>query len=147
MLRYDVLCDRLSDAERKGLENTFRDFIKHHCEEETLKFTRTSWLPNMQWPRPMSAHLMAVALRDEKLIRESFHSSGGWKYYFDDYLTAATAAGQADTARVLWVLDFAGIYPGILASNREILRPEISQAAKVSPSMVSTLTIFNSGPK
>ena len=23
--------------------------------------TRTSWLPNMQWPRPMTAHLMALA--------------------------------------------------------------------------------------
>lgn len=86
VLRYDALYDRLSDAERRGLEDTFRDFIKHHCEEETLKFTRTSWLPNMQWPRPMTAHLMAVALRDEKLIRQCFNSNGGWKYYFDDYL-------------------------------------------------------------
>lgn len=86
VLRYDVLYDRLADAERRGLEATFRDFIKHHCKEETMKFTRTSWLPNMQWPRPMTAHLMAVALRDEKLIRECFNSSGGWKYYFDDYL-------------------------------------------------------------
>lgn len=41
-------------------------------------------------------------------------------YFFDDYLTAARAAGQEDTARVLWVLDFAGIYPGILASKRVI---------------------------
>jgi hypothetical protein len=86
VLRYDALYDRLSESERKGLQDTFRDFIKHHCEEETLKFTRTSWLPNMQWPRPITAHLMAVALRDEKLIRQCFHSKGGWKYYFDDYL-------------------------------------------------------------
>jgi len=64
VLRYDVLYDRLSEAERRGLEDTFRDFIRHHCEEETLTFTRSSWLPNMQWPRPMTAHLMAVALRD-----------------------------------------------------------------------------------
>jgi hypothetical protein len=86
VLRYDALHDRLSEAERRGLEDTFRDFIKHHCEEETLTFTRTSWLPNMQWPRPLTAHLMAVALRDEKLIRQCFNSKGGWKYYFDDYL-------------------------------------------------------------
>jgi hypothetical protein len=86
VLRYDVLYDRLSGPQRQGLEDTFRDFIRHHCEEETLRFTRTSWLPNMQWPRPMTAHLMAVALRDEKLVRQCFNSRGGWRYYFDDYL-------------------------------------------------------------
>ena len=94
VLRYDVLYDRLSDAERCGLQETFRDFIKHYCHEETLRFTRSSWLPNMQWPRPMTAHLMAVALRDEKLIRECFHSAGGWKYYFDDYLADGQFYGE-----------------------------------------------------
>src|SRR5208282_5936612 len=94
VLRYDVLYDRLSDSERRGLEATFRDFIQHHCHEENLKFTRSSWLPNMQWPRPMTAHLMAVALRDEKLIRECFHSAGGWKYYFDDYLADGQFYGE-----------------------------------------------------
>ena len=94
VLRYDVLYDRLSDAERRGLEATFRDFIRQHCQEEKLKFTRSSWLPNMQWPRPMTAHLMAVALRDEKLIRECFHSAGGWKYYFDDYLADGQFYGE-----------------------------------------------------
>ena len=86
VLRYDALYDRLSGAERRGLEDTFRDFIRHHCDEETLRFTRTSWLPNMQWPRAMTAHLMAVALEDEALIRRCFESRGGWKYFFDDYL-------------------------------------------------------------
>lgn len=94
VLRYDALYDRLSDPERKGLQDTFRDFIKQHCEEETLKFTRTSWLPNMQWPRPMTAHLMAVALRDEMLIRQCFHSKGGWKFYFDDYLADGQFYGE-----------------------------------------------------
>ena len=86
VLRYDALYDRLTAEERRALEDTFRVFINHHLHEETLTFTRTSWLPNMQWPRPMTAHLMALALRDEKLIREVFNSKGGWKYYFDDYL-------------------------------------------------------------
>jgi hypothetical protein len=94
VLRYDVLYDRLNDAERRGLEATFRDFIKHHCHEEELNFTRSSWLPNMQWPRPMTAHLMAVALRDEKLIRECFQSAGGWKYYFDEYLADGQFYGE-----------------------------------------------------
>jgi hypothetical protein len=94
VLRYDVLYDRLSEAERRGLEDTFRDFIRHHCEEETLTFTRSSWLPNMQWPRPMTAHLMAVALRDEQLIRRCFNSRGGWKYFFDDYLADGRFYGE-----------------------------------------------------
>jgi hypothetical protein len=94
VLRYDALYDRLSEAERTGLQDTFRDFIKHHCEEETLTFTRPSWLPNMQWPRPITAHLMAVALRDEELIRQCFHSRGGWQYYFDDYLADGQFYGE-----------------------------------------------------
>lgn len=94
VLRYDAFYDRLTDAERRGLEDTFRDFIRHHCEEETMKFTRTSWLPNMQWPRPITAHLMAVALRDERLIRQCFNSKGGWKYYFDDYLADGQFYGE-----------------------------------------------------
>ncbi len=94
VLRYDVLYGRLTDVERRGLEATFRDFIQHHCNEEKLKFTRSSWLPNMQWPRPMTAHPMALALRDEKLIRECFHSAGGWKYYFDEYLADGQFYGE-----------------------------------------------------
>jgi hypothetical protein len=42
-------------------------------------------------------------------------------YYFDDWITAAGAASNSMsfTARVLWVLDFAGIYPGIVASKEK----------------------------
>lgn len=40
----------------------------------------------MQWNRVMGTHLMAVALRDEKLIRAMFASNGGWKFFFDDYI-------------------------------------------------------------
>lgn len=39
-------------------------------------------------------------------------------YAFDDELAVATDAGIGDSARRLWILDFAGIYPGIIASNR-----------------------------
>lgn len=38
-------------------------------------------------------------------------------YFFDDYLTANTNAGQDNAGRLLLVLDFTGIYPGIMASN------------------------------
>lgn len=39
-------------------------------------------------------------------------------YAFDDEITVAEDAGIGDTARRLWVLNFANIYPGIIASNR-----------------------------
>lgn len=39
---------------------------------------------------------------------------------FDDELDVAEVAGIQDTARMLWVLDFTGIYPGIVASNRVV---------------------------
>lgn len=41
-------------------------------------------------------------------------------FYFDDYLSANKAIGQEDVGRVLWILDFAGIYPGIMASNKVV---------------------------
>ncbi len=46
-----------------------------------------------------------------------------WHEFFDDYISAGTAAlGAADnTTRVLWILDSAGIYPGIINSDRKVL--------------------------
>lgn len=46
-----------------------------------------------------------------------------WHEFFDDYISAGTAAlGASDnTTRVLWVLDAAGIYPGIVSSDRKVL--------------------------
>ena len=43
-------------------------------------------------------------------------------YAFDDWRSAGQSAiGAADnTTRVLWVLDFAGIYPGIISSSRTV---------------------------
>jgi len=42
--------------------------------------------------------------------------------FFDDYISAAAMKGQTTMARVLWILDFAGIYPGILATNKIIAK-------------------------
>jgi hypothetical protein len=44
-------------------------------------------------------------------------------YFFDDYVTAAKVGfggeeSDEDYGRVLWILDFSGIYPGIISSNR-----------------------------
>lgn len=42
--------------------------------------------------------------------------------YFDDLITAGLAADATlgNQARVFWILDFSGIYPGIIASNRVV---------------------------
>ncbi len=84
-LRYDAVYDLLTDEERRKIEDTFRAHIAYQLEDKKL-YTRTSWLPNMQWPRPMSAHLMAVALGDEPRIRALINANGGWKWYFDEYI-------------------------------------------------------------
>jgi hypothetical protein len=41
-------------------------------------------------------------------------------YFFDDYLTANNVAGQSNAGRLLLVLDFTNIYPGITTSNRKV---------------------------
>lgn len=55
-------------------------------------------------------------------------------YFFDDWLTAAASVSQEDTARVIWILDFSGIYPGIIASNRVVHNTgELNPLAKIRP--------------
>jgi hypothetical protein len=39
-------------------------------------------------------------------------------FFFDDYYTAQAGANQPNVGRVLWILDFTGIYPGILSTNK-----------------------------
>lgn len=89
-LRYDVLYDELSPEQRKGVEDTFRFYIGWFeknpgpCARPGLP--RTGWLPNMQWPTAAGIHVMAVASRDEDLIRRVFSATGGWKWFFDEYI-------------------------------------------------------------
>ena len=85
-LRYDAAHDLLTPEQAKQVEDTFRVYIDYQLGD-TKEYTRTSWLPNMQWPRPMAAHLMAVALEDQKLIRTLANGNGGWKWYLDDYIS------------------------------------------------------------
>ena len=90
-LRYDVLYDRLSPAERKGVEQAMKAYVDFHLDghkpwHPAFKYDRTSWLPNMHWPRAIGTHLMAVALKDESLVEAMFNSQGGWKWFFDEYI-------------------------------------------------------------
>ena len=56
-------------------------------------------------------------------------------YMFDDWRSAGLVRDAADnTTRVLWVLDFTGIYPGILASNRKVHNTgDLEKLASISP--------------
>lgn len=85
-LRYDLLYDRLTAAERTGVEDTFRAYIQHQLGD-TKEYTRTSWLPNMQWPRPLSAHFMALALGDLAAFEKLGRIKPGWFWYWDEYVS------------------------------------------------------------
>jgi len=85
VLRYDVLYERLTFVQRAALEDTFRRHIQYQLDNPYPN-KRTSWLPNMQWPRMISAHLMAVALQDEDLIRRLWSGVNGFKWYLDEYV-------------------------------------------------------------
>ena len=104
VLRYDLLYDELSADERKSFEEMARIYINnaifdnavfnpnlfndsaHYSRYDARKYTRSNWLPNIIWPRKVSANLMAAALRDEDLIRTTWAAYGSWKWYFDEYL-------------------------------------------------------------
>jgi hypothetical protein len=104
VLRYDLLYDDLTPDERRDCERCFREYIHNHVFERIIfdeskfanpgnyrrydarEYTRTNWLPNIIWPWKVSANLMAVALRDEELIRKTWGAYGSWKWYFDEYL-------------------------------------------------------------
>lgn len=105
VLQYDLFHDRLSDAQQKKIEDVFRFYIRNTFENNAVfdpelyndernysrydakKYTRTNWLPNIIAPRKFSANLMAAALRDETLIRDTWAAYGSWQWYFDEYLS------------------------------------------------------------
>lgn len=63
-------------------------------------------------------------------------------YAFDDELSVAQDAGVADTARRLWVLNFANIYPGIIASNRVVQNTgDLKTLASVNPDFACVMKV------
>ncbi|MCC5847269.1 MAG: hypothetical protein JJU29_04170 [Verrucomicrobia bacterium] len=105
VLRYDLLYDELSDEEREEVEDFFRTYIDHAVFRNSIfdgevfnderNYSRyhahyhriNNWLPNITFPRVLSANLMAAALGEEDLIRRVWDHYGSWRWYFDDYLT------------------------------------------------------------
>lgn len=63
-------------------------------------------------------------------------------YSFDDEISVANNAGMGDSARRLWVLDFSGIYPGIIASNRVVQSTgDLKTMASVSPDFACVMKV------
>jgi len=84
VLRYDVLYDLLTPEERKGVEDTFRAHAEWQINDKTMTHTHISFLPNMEYSRPMSNLLMALALGDKKLIKGVANSNGGFVQYMNE---------------------------------------------------------------
>jgi len=104
VLRYDLLHDLLTDDERAAVQQFFRAYIddaiftnavfdpavfnteRNYQRYDAKWYTRTNWLPNIVWPRRVSANLMAAALGDRALIEKTWDHYGSWRWYFDAYL-------------------------------------------------------------
>jgi hypothetical protein len=90
-LRYDTLYHLLTAQERTGVEAALRSYIDFHLDghqpwHPSFRYDRTSWLPNMHWPRAIGTHLMAAALGEEDLVRRMHESQGGLRWFLDEYL-------------------------------------------------------------
>jgi hypothetical protein len=90
-LRYDILYDLLTPEERQAVEKTIRAYVEWFQENPGCRGSRgdrprTGWLPNMQWPTFAGIHVLAVASKDEKLIKQVFETPRGWKWFFDVYI-------------------------------------------------------------
>ena len=112
VLRYDLLYHELSDEERDLVEAFFREYIDHAIFRNSIfnpaifnderNYSRyhahyhriNNWLPNITFPRVLSANLMAAALGDEGLLRQAWDHYGSWRWYFDDYLTDGGFYGE-----------------------------------------------------
>ncbi|MCC5830762.1 MAG: hypothetical protein JJU36_15050 [Phycisphaeraceae bacterium] len=120
VLRYDLLYDKLSEEERELVEDFFRTYIEHAVFRNSLfdpevfnderNYSRyhahyhriDNWLPNITFPRILSANIMAAALADEELIRRTWNHYGSWRWYFDEYLTDGGFYGEeVDKQRAL----------------------------------------------
>lgn len=69
-----------------------------------------------------------------------------WHEAFDDLLAAAVAAdpNMEDTTRICWLLDFSGIYPGIIASNRRVNKTgDLNTMAKVNSDAACVMEVEN----
>jgi hypothetical protein len=105
IVRFDLLYAQLTAQERQEVEKLFRDYIEQalftnavidgtegfndkarYSRYDKQFYSRSNWLPNIIFPRKLSANLMAAALGDEKLIRRAWSAYGSIQWYIDEYL-------------------------------------------------------------
>ena len=87
-LRYDVLYDLLSGAERAAVERRFRSAVESAIAGRSRgPKNRYNWLPNLGYPWMAGRQLLAVALRDKELVGRIFHCDFGWAWYIGKYLS------------------------------------------------------------
>lgn len=61
---------------------------------------------------------------------------------FDDELDVALLSGIPDTARMLMIIDFTGVYPGIIQSNRLIAKTgDLATLAKINPDFACVMKV------
>ncbi len=112
VVRFDLLHGLLTDAEKKEIEKVFRAYIEqaifqnavldpavfndsaNYSRYDKFSYTRSNWLPNIIFPRKISANLMAAALADEALIRKTWGHYGSLQWYFDEYLADTGFYGE-----------------------------------------------------
>lgn len=112
VLRYDLLYHELTEKERAEVEAFFRIYIDHAVFRNSIfdpevfnderNYSRyhahyhrvDNWLPNITFPRVLSANLMAAALGDEALIKEVWDHYGSFRWYFDEYLSDGGFYGE-----------------------------------------------------
>lgn len=105
VLRYDVLHPHLTAEERQKVQETFREFLDYslwsngvfdpklfnnsanYSRYDKHEYSKSNWLPNIIFPRRISANMMVLALGDEDMIKRAFEAHGSMKYYMDDYLS------------------------------------------------------------
>lgn len=78
-IRFDILQDKLTPGQKRGVEETLRRFARFGIEGEPLRGFGS-------YGRHMGEHFAALALRDPRLIRGIFNSPGGMKAFFDTLL-------------------------------------------------------------
>lgn len=104
VLRYDLLHDTLAPEVHAAFEAMARTYIANAIETNAVfdprifndsrdysrydarTYSRSNWLPNIIAPRKFSANLLALALRDEELIRRTWDAYGSFRWYIDEYL-------------------------------------------------------------
>lgn len=65
-------------------------------------------------------------------------------YFFDDYQAASIAAGNTTAGRVVWILDFAGIYPGIISSSTVVNKTgDLKALAAIDASFACVMDVMS----